>query len=209
MITMSDDVIDRLAGITAASATDVLRRRRGQARAQSQASYDALFVAADVTGVSRTERLALATFTAALHRADELTAHYRQLLADVAGADIAEVVADEGAGGAVAGPYGRYPATADLRSEDAPGPAFAVDPTTVGVLGARLAAAFEHTHLLVFRPREASPEALAALLAAGWTTAGVVTVSQLVAFLSYQARVVSGLRVLVASSAAASESAVA
>ena len=54
----------------------------------------------------------------------------------------------------------------------------------------------EHAHLLTSRPRDASPDALQALLDAGWTTDGVVTVSQLVAFTHFQLRVVAGLTVL-------------
>ena len=67
------------------------------------------------------------------------------------------------------------------------------------VLGAKLAAALEHTHLLVFRPRDASPAAMQALLDAGWSTNAIVTLSQLVAFLSFQVRSVAGLRTLGAS----------
>src|SRR5205085_2256000 len=68
-------------------------------------------------------------------------------------------------------------------------------------LGARLAAALEHTHMLIFHPRDASPAHLQALIDAGWSTTGIVVISQLVAFLSYQIRVVTGLRVLTARSA--------
>ena len=60
-------------------------------------------------------------------------------------------------------------------------------------LGTRLAAAFEHTHMLVFHPRDAAAPALQALLDAGWSTTDIVTVSQLVSFLAYQIRVVAGL----------------
>ena len=63
------------------------------------------------------------------------------------------------------------------------------------VLGARLAAALEHAHMLVFRPRDAGAADMKALLAAGWSDTGIVTFSQLVAFLSFQMRVVAGLRV--------------
>ena len=66
-------------------------------------------------------------------------------------------------------------------------------------LGGRLAAAFEHAHLLVFRPRDAAAADMKALLAVGWSNTGIVTFSQLVAFLSFQVRVVTGLRVLGAS----------
>ena len=50
--------------------------------------------------------------------------------------------------------------------------------------------------MLVFHPRDAAPASLQALLDAGWSTTGIVTLSQIVAFLSFQIRVVAGLRVL-------------
>ena len=59
-----------------------------------------------------------------------------------------------------------------------------------------LAAAFDHMHLLVFHPRDAAPAALQALLDAGWSTTDIVTLSQIAAFLSFQIRVVAGLRAL-------------
>ena len=48
----------------------------------------------------------------------------------------------------------------------------------------------------VFHPRDAAPAALQALLDAGWSTTDIVTLSQIAAFLSFQIRVVAGLRVL-------------
>ena len=51
-------------------------------------------------------------------------------------------------------------------------------------------------HLLVFHPRDAEPAALQALLDAGWSTTDIVTLSQITAFLSFQIRVVAGLRTL-------------
>ena len=71
--------------------------------------------------------------------------------------------------------------------------------TVSASLARRLAAALEHAHLLVFRPRDAAPAAMQALLDAGWSTTGIVTFSQLVAFLSFQVRAVAGLRTLGAS----------
>jgi CMD domain protein len=65
----------------------------------------------------------------------------------------------------------------------------------------RLAAALEHAHLLIFHPRDASPAALQKLLDAGWSTTDIVTLSQLVSFLSFQIRVVAGLRALAGASA--------
>jgi CMD domain protein len=193
---MSTDIIDQLAGLTPGSGAEVLRHQREQARVQSQASYDALFTAPDQTGVSPTERLAVATFVAALHGSSAALAHYSSRLAATSSVEIADQVTLLATAAAVAGPYGRFPAGTGLHDEDAPGPALHLDPAAVATLGRRLSAAFEHAHLLVFRPRESSPEALAALLDAGWSTAEIVTLSQLVAYLAFQLRVIHGLSVL-------------
>jgi uncharacterized protein YciW len=50
--------------------------------------------------------------------------------------------------------------------------------------------------MLVFHPRDAGPPDLQALLDAGWSTTEIVTLSQIVAFLAFQVRVVIGLRTL-------------
>ena len=93
------------------------------------------------------------------------------------------------------GPYGRYPA-GPLSREDTAGLSYRVGAAIRRELGPRLAAAFEHVHMLVFHPRDAAPAALQALLGAGWSTTDIVTLSQIVAFLSFQIRVVTGLRTL-------------
>jgi CMD domain protein len=93
------------------------------------------------------------------------------------------------------GPYGAYP-KGPLSVENVPGPVYA--PAESAALGARMAAALAHVHMLVFHPRDANPAALQALLDAGWSNAGIVTLSQLVAFLSFQIRAVAGLRTLAA-----------
>jgi CMD domain protein len=93
------------------------------------------------------------------------------------------------------GPYGAYPA-GPLSREDTAGPVHHIAEETRRTLGSRLAAAFEHMHLLVFHPRDAAPAALRALLDAGWSTTDIVTLSQIAAFLSFQVRVVTGLRTL-------------
>ena len=64
------------------------------------------------------------------------------------------------------------------------------------MLGDRLAAALAHTHLLVFRPRESSADDIQRLVDAGWSADGIVTLSQLVSFLAFQQRVVTGLTAL-------------
>ena len=60
----------------------------------------------------------------------------------------------------------------------------------------RLAAALRHADLLSTRPAEATPADLAALTEAGLSVRDVVTISQVAAFLSFQARVLTGLRLL-------------
>ncbi len=50
--------------------------------------------------------------------------------------------------------------------------------------------------LLTFTPVEATPAALQTLGDAGWSLRGIVTLAQLVAFVSFQSRLLSGLRLL-------------
>src|SRR5439155_26967836 len=92
-------------------------------------------------------------------------------------------------------PFGLLPA-GPLSRQDTPGPVHRVAVETRRALGSRLAAAFDHMHLLVFHQRDAAPAALQSLLDAGWSTTDIVTLSQIVAFLSFQIRVVAGLRIL-------------
>jgi CMD domain protein len=190
------DVIDTLVGITPGSALDTLRARRPQARAHAQASYRALFVP-DVAGhVTAQERFAVGAFVAGVHGDAAIAAFYAARLAE-SGASTALREAVEGAiaDARTRGPYGSYPA-GPLSREDVDGPLYRVGAARRGALGPRLAAALEHVHLLVFHPRDATPAALQALLDAGWSTTDVVTLSQIVAFLSFQIRVVVGLRTL-------------
>jgi CMD domain protein len=190
------DVIDTLVGIKPGSALDAIRNRRPVARDQAQASYRALFAPEGFGNVSATERFAVAAFVTGLHGAAETATFYAAALADSgAAAELraavdAAIVAAKGEG-----PYGAFPA-GPLSREDTAGPVYRVAPETARALGPRLAAAFAHMHMLVFHPRDAAPEALQALLDAGWTTTDIVTLSQIAAFLSFQIRVVAGLRIL-------------
>jgi alkylhydroperoxidase domain protein/CMD domain protein len=63
-------------------------------------------------------------------------------------------------------------------------------------LPARLRAILVHAGLLVIRPAAATPADLAALQAAGLSDPEIVTVSQLIAFVSFQVRVFAGLSLL-------------
>jgi CMD domain protein len=190
------DLIDALVGIAPGTPLDAIRARRPEARAQAQATYRALF-APDAPGqVTAQERFAVAQFVAGLHGDATISAFYGEgLAASGASAALREAVDAAAAEAGAHGPYGSYP-RGPLSREDVAGPAHRVGATARGALGPRLAAALEHAHLLVFHPRDATPAALQALLDAGWSTTDIVTLSQLVAFLSFQIRVVAGLRTL-------------
>src|SRR4051812_6775816 len=58
---------------------------------------------------------------------------------------------------------------------------------------ARFAALLRHADLLVLAPSTAGPKHIAALTEAGWSAPDVVAASQLVAFVTYQARLTAGL----------------
>ncbi|MDP1837608.1 MAG: CMD domain protein [Reyranella sp.] len=185
------DVIDTLVGIAPGSKLDAIRAQRSEARKHAQASYTSLFEPRDIAGVTAEERHAIAAFVAGLHGEPKTDAFYAAKLP----AALRAAIAAEVAAAKSKGPYGRFP-KGPLSAEDAPGPTWKVSAAGRKALGARLPAAFEHTHMLVFHPRDAAAPALQALLDAGWSTTDIVTVSQLVAFLSYQIRVVSGLSTL-------------
>jgi len=193
---MSADIIDALVGIKPGSVLDTIRNRRPKAREQAQASYTALFAPENPGGIASTERFAVAAFIAGVHADTHIAAFYADRLA-AAGASAALRHAIDAAIAAAKGqgPYGCYPA-GPLSREDAAGPTHRVAPAIREVLGPRLAAVFDHMHLLVFHPRDAAPAALQELLDAGWFTTDIVTLSQIAAFLSFQIRVVAGLRVL-------------
>jgi len=195
------DIIDMLAGIEPGSGLDAIRARRLQARENAQKSYLSLFEPIDAGDFSLAERAAVAAFVTGLHGESPVAAFYRQkLAANADGTALVEPIQIEIERGKTSGPYGAFPA-GPLSVENKAGLIYRVSTERKPQLGARLVAALEHAHLLVFRPRDAASADMKALLAAGWSTTGIVTFSQLVAFLSFQVRVVSGLRTLAAASA--------
>ena len=190
---MTNDVIDQLIGTREGDALFDLRTRRPDAKRNAQASFDALLSPQDVTHASRLERLAVAYWTVALSQSAAV--HF---YADLLGAESAEtlIALDAALSDAItAGPYGRFP-EGPLTIENLDGLHWRPSPELAGRLGERLPAALAHAHLLTYRPRDASADALQALLDAGWSTTGIVTLSQLVSFLHFQIRVVAGLTVL-------------
>jgi CMD domain protein len=196
---VTKDIIDALAGIEPGSALDAIRARRLQARENAQKSYLSLFEPIDARDVSLQERAAVAAFVVGLHGESPVATFYRDKLAKSAdGAALVEAIRAEIERGKTSGPYGAFPA-GPLSVENKAGLIYRASAERTSVLGTRLVAALEHAHLLVFRPRDAASADMKALLAAGWSNTGIVTLSQLVAFLSFQVRVVTGLRVLGAS----------
>lgn len=193
------DIIDLLAGIAPASVLDTVRGLRPQARENAQRSFEALLEPADPGDFPLSERYAVATFVAELHGFAEAAGFYRDLLSDEVD-DVASVIDDAARSAATSGPYGAY-REPGLLAEGVEGLRWSPDAGVTAALGERLAAALTHAHLLVFRPREARPEALRALVDAGWSADGIVTLSQLVAFMTFQLRVAWGLRVLAATPA--------
>jgi len=188
------DLIDRLAGLAPGSPLALIRDRKPVTRQHAQASYRALFEPDEPGDVTLQERFAVATFVAGLHVQDEIAAFYAAGLARTEPPDaFVTALSAEIDGGRTIGPYGAYP-KGPLSVEDVPGPVWHV--THHAALGARLTAALQHVHLLVFHPRDASPAALQTLLDAGWSNTDIVTLSQLVAFLAFQIRAVAGLRTL-------------
>lgn len=105
----------------------------------------------------------------------------------------------------------RYAVAASVARLHGPGPAAELylenlrdeDPALADLIAAdeatgerHLDAGLAHAELLVLRPSDAEPSRLRALEAAGWDADGIVTLSQLVSFLTFQLRVAHGLRVL-------------
>lgn len=193
------DAIDTLAAVAPGSFLDALRRRKPVTRDNAQASFDALFSPDSFGGVSAIDRAAMAAFVAGVHEDAPATQFYMARLGSSgAPAELAAAVEAEARAGAGSGPYGSYPA-GPLSQEDVPGPVHAVSPAHRAALGNKLCAALEHAHLLVFHPRDSAPGLLRRLEAAGWSADDIVTISQLVAFLSFQIRAAAGLRALDAS----------
>lgn len=157
------DLIDRLAGIENGSPMQGLRHQRDKVRAATQGSYEALFDPA-LGGLSVTERLLVALYACRLTPAPELAAHYHErVVAECADAQAIAAVATGETG------------------------------ETGEITEPRLHAMLSFTRSLVEHPVDGDRAALQALLAAGITTAAAIALAQLIAFVSYQTRLVAGL----------------
>lgn len=161
------DVIDLMAGLAPGSTLYTLRHQRDKVAAATQGSYDAMFDAS-VDGLSVTERLLVAHYACSLSQAVEISDHYRSRLVALE-VDPALLAMSE----SVSASHGT---------------AAAFDP--------RLRAMLTFTHTLITDPIAGDKPALMMLAEAGLTTPAIVALAQLIAFLSYQLRVVAGLKAM-------------
>ncbi|QQB15668.1 alkylhydroperoxidase domain protein [Brevibacterium casei] len=205
------DIINTLAGIAPGDPLDLVRDHRAQAKENAQLSFEALLEPEDPGDFSHRDRYVVAAFTAGLLGSSSGEEFYRDLLRDEDEAAswavaelLDEVVVDLDASGPVRGPFGSY-GSAALAAESVPGPELVVDAKSRETLGPITSAALEFAHLLVLHPRDAGPEDLVRLLAAGWDEDGIVTLAQLVSFLNFQIRLSVGLTALSHAPAAAEE----
>lgn len=190
---MTTDIVDQIVGVT--PELDALRRRRPVTREQLQASFDALFAPVSTEEVSQAERELIAAFATRLAGDDDATGPFYADRALAVDPQRGAVVIAEAVDAAVTGPFGSY-TEVGLQAENTEGERYTPSAEVSGALGERLAAALVHTHLLVFRPRESSADDIQRLVDAGWSADGIVTLSQLVSFLAFQQRVVTGLTAL-------------
>ncbi|MER0093027.1 alkylhydroperoxidase domain protein [Corynebacterium sp. KPL2838] len=181
------DIINELSG--ASQEVQRLRTARPQAQDNAQLSFSALLEPEDPGTFSYAERYAIAAFTAAINHAPAAE-FYFDLLSDEASEPLVAAIRAAARRGASTGPY--QDADFLVFGENTTGEA----QDSEGALGKRLSAACEWAHLLSFHPKDASPQALGHLDAAGWSATDIVSLSQLVSFLAFQLRVAHGLSVL-------------
>lgn len=191
------DVIDLIAGAGDASRVHALRDLRPQAREQAQRSFEVLLEPEDAGTFPVTDRYAVAAFVALLHGAGTASDFYLDLLGEESPqrAEAVRAAAARARATASTGPFGEY-REVGLAGESVPGPTWVPDGATREALGGRLSAALAHAHLLVLHPREARPEHLRTLADAGWDADAIVSLSQLIAFTTFQVRITWGLAVL-------------
>jgi uncharacterized protein YciW len=168
--TVALDLIDTLAGLQSGSSTHLLRHRRDKVVLATQGSYDSLFDTA-LPGLTLAERLLVALYACRLSNAAALSAHYRARLESLAADDWPEPLA---LSEAEAGEAGRPERLSDHR----------------------MRALLIFTRTLILTPIEGDQRALLALGLAGISTPAVVSIAQLIAFLSYQIRLVASLTAL-------------
>jgi CMD domain protein len=165
-----NDLIDRLSGLVPGGATHVLRHRRDKVALATQGSYEGL-LDPDLPGLTLEERLLVALYACRLSNAAAMAAHYRSCLETLS-------LRDERRSSALA--LVEAGVAADLSSLSDP----------------RLRAILTFSRTLILKPVDGDKAALLAVSSAGVSTPAIVTLAQLIAFLSYQIRLVSGVAAL-------------
>jgi len=173
------DTVDALSGLVPDGATFLLRHHRAKIAHHTQLSEDALF---DVSlpDISLAERLFAAWYAAALTEVPGVASHYRQqllALGDIEASDAVDKLTPKLTSKLTP------TLTSDMRLVEA----------EAALTAKRLSAIATHTRLLTLHLVRAEPTDLAALAQAGLTTFAIVVLSQLVAFMSYQTRLVAML----------------
>ena len=165
----SPDFIDQAVPLAAGHPLHTLRRERPRIVDATQASQQAMFSDA-VQGLTRQERLAVALHASVLAQVPGVPALYTQaLLADGAEPGWVQALA---------------------QATEAGAPGLAATP--------RLATLLAFAATLTRRPLDGDRAAITALQATGLAPPAIVALAQLVAYLSYQFRLVAGLQALAA-----------
>lgn len=174
------DVIEHAAGLAEGDKLQRLRRRRSTVVDHAQATLLALVDPDDPGNLSLIERAALAFRVAVVNEERELTAWYRHRLVQV------------GAPAALIDAVRERPLATGQQGKAA------THPDGHPLLPSRLAVILDHVDRVAVEPGEVGPEHIRTLEAAGLSEPEIVTVSQIAAFVSYQTRVITGLREIAA-----------
>jgi len=164
--TLEENTVARVVGIKPDSPLAKLIATRADTFALTQTTETAALKPRDPGGLSHAERAALACRMARLNQAEQLAAHYGRDLFTATDTD---------------------PILAQI-----------ADPATPDSIlaNARLAALVHHVDKVTTQPREASAADIQALRTAGLIDADIVRLSELIAFVNYQLRLIAGLQLL-------------
>lgn len=165
---LASDMIDSAAGLDPCGATRQLRQQRSKVVVASRGSLEALFAPA-LDGLTLSERFLVALYACHLSSAAELAQRYQERNhVDGIGDELMKLI--------------------ERAERD--------DAALAAVSTARELALLRYTRQLIDRPVAGERAAMEALSDAGLSTRGIVALAQLLGFVSYQARLVAGLKAL-------------
>lgn len=165
--TKTEDTVAKAAGVAPDSHLATLLQGRADIFALTQITQDAALNPQTAGGISPTERVALACRIAQLNNVSELAAQYQQTYPQIVSVDAA-----------------LFQRLADPAQ------------TSTDFDDVRLAALIRHVDLVTQTPKDASRADIQALRDAGLTEADIVRLSEIIAFVNYQLRLVAGLQLL-------------